>query len=208
MKEQTGSKTKKKTRKVRKAKAEQTEVTAKKLTLAEKQAIKLKAQQEKQAAKVARGELEPKNKERFYCTNKELQAELVKWRDSAKKVEDRIITEELGPMLMAIGTKLLNHSNFRNYPKEVKEDMLLFGIEKIIKGLKNYNFAFNNPFAWSTQAFWNSYLSTLNRHYKQINIKKDLMAKLSQELETYTGISPASSLNRCIKSYLGNDVGD
>ena len=43
MKEQTGSKTRKKTRKVRKAKAEQTEVTAKKLTLAEKQAIKLKA---------------------------------------------------------------------------------------------------------------------------------------------------------------------
>ena len=53
-------------------------------------------------------------------------------------------------MLIAIGTKLLNHSNFRNYPKEVKEDMLMFGIEKIIKGLKNYNFAFNNPFAWST----------------------------------------------------------
>lgn len=43
-------------------------------------------------------------------------------------------------MLLAIGNKLLNHSNFRNYTKELKDDMLMFGIEKIIKGLKNYNF--------------------------------------------------------------------
>ena len=74
-----------------------------KLTLAEKQAIKLKAQKAKQAAKRAKGELEPKNKDRFYCTNKELQAELIKWRDSAEKVEDRIPSEELGRMILAIG---------------------------------------------------------------------------------------------------------
>lgn len=195
-----------KTKKTEKATKPEKQTKKAKLTLAEKQELKLKAQKEKQAAKVRRGEGEPKNKERFYCTNKELQAELVKWRDSAEKLEDRIITEELGKMLLAIGTRLLNHSNFRNYTKELKEDMLMFGIEKSIKGLKNYNFAFNNPFAWVTQAFYNSYLSVLNRHYKHINIKKDLMAKLSQELETYTGMSPSSSLNRCIKSYLGNDV--
>jgi len=111
-------------------------------------------------------------------------------------------------MFLAIGTKLLNHSSFRNYSKELKEDMCMFGIEKVIKGLKNYNFQFNNPFAWVTQAFFNAYLSVLNRHYKQINIKKDLMSKLAQELETYTGINPSSSLNRCIKSYLGSDAGE
>lgn len=177
----------------------------KKLTLAEKQAIKLEAQRRKQAEKAARGELEPKNKERFYCTNKELYAELVKWRDSAEKIEERIPSEELGKMIIAIGNKLLNHSNFRNYPKELKEDMFIFGVEKIIKGLKNYNFEFNNPFSWMTQAFYNGYLSVLNKHYKHINIKKDLMLKLSMELETYSGISPTSSLNRCIKNYLGSD---
>lgn len=180
----------------------------KKLTLAEKQAIKLKAQQEKDRAKIARGELEPKNKERFYCTNKELQEELLNWKKSSKKIEDRIISEELGKMLMAIGNKLLNHSSFRNYSKELKEDMLMFGLEKLIKGLKNYNFQFNNPFAWVTQAFWNAYLSIINKHYKHINIKKDLMAKLSLELETYLGMSPSSSLNKCIKTYLGQEFED
>jgi len=32
------------------------------------------------------------------------------------------------------------------------------------------------------------------------------MKKLSWELETYAGISSNSALNKCIKSYLGNDV--
>lgn len=119
-----------------------------KLTLEQKQEIKLKAQKEKQARKVAMGELEPKNKQKFYCTNKDLIFELEKWRDSAVRPEDRIISEELGKMLIEIGKKLLNHSNFRNYPAELKEDMLSFGLYKIIKGLKTYNFKFNNPFAY------------------------------------------------------------
>ena len=49
-----------------------------KLTLAQKQAIKLQLQRERQAKKIAAGEIEPKNKDRFYCTNRELQAELIK----------------------------------------------------------------------------------------------------------------------------------
>ena len=32
------------------------------------------------------------------------------------------------------------------------------------------------------------------------------MTKLAQELQTYTGINSASSLSKCIKAYLGNDI--
>lgn len=186
-----------------------------KLSLAERQALKLKAQREKQAAK--RGQ-EPANKDRFYCTSKDLLAELEKWRDSNKAAEAKIkdkskidyterkISNELGEMLLAIGNKLLNHSSFRNYPKDLKEDMLMFGVEKIIRGLKNYNFEFNNSFAYCTQAFWNAYLTIINKHYKQINIRRDLIKKLSSEIETYSGMSASSALNKCIKAYLGNDV--
>lgn len=130
----------------------------------------------------------------------------MKWRDSADKPEDRIISEELGKMIIAIGEKMLNRSEFRNYPKELKEDMLGMFELKLIKGLKNYNFKFNNPFAFFTTAAWNAFLTVISKHYKQQNIKKDLMTKLAQELQTYTGINPASSLSKCIKSYLGNDV--
>lgn len=180
----------------------------KKLTLAEKQEIKLQRQKERQAKKIAAGELEPKNKDRFYCTNKDLQAELIKWRDSAEKPEDRIISEELGKMMIMIADKLLNHSSFRNYPLEVKQDLRSLGILKLVKGLKNYNFKFNNAFAYFTQALWNSYITGLTKHYKQINIKRELMRKLFEEIETYSGIDPRSSLNRCIRAYIDGDDGN
>lgn len=165
--------------------------------------MKLKVQKQREKDKAG---TEPANKERFYCKNKDLIAELEKWRDSADKPEDRIISEELGKMIIAVGEKMLNRSEFRNYSKELKEDMLGMFELKLIKGLKNYNFKFNNPFAFFTTAAWNAFLTVISKHYKQQNIKKDLMTKLAQELETYTGINPASSLSKCIKSYLGNDV--
>ena len=177
----------------------------KKLTLAEKQAIKLKIQKERQAKKAAAGELVPKNRERFYCTSAELHAELVKWRDSAEKVEDRVLSEELGKMLIAIADKMLNRSEFRNYPKELKEDAKGFFFVKAIKGLKNYNFEFNNPFAYFSTCAWNAYISTITKHYKQQNIRKEVMKQLLLELESHQGIDPKSSLNNYIRQYIEND---
>lgn len=178
---------------------------SKKLTYEEKKALKLKAQREKDAAKAG---TEPANKDRFYCTNKDLLAEMVKWRDSAKRPEDRIISEDLGKMIMLIGDKVLNRSEFRNYPKELKEDMRSFGIYKILRGLKNYDFAFTNCFSYMTTAFWTSYLSVLKRHYKHINIKKDLMQKLLSEMETYPGMNASASLGKVIKAYLDGGCGE
>ena len=177
----------------------------KKLTLAEKQAIKLKIQKERQAKKAAAGELVPKNRERFYCTSAELHAELVKWRDSAEKVEDRVLSEELGKMLIAIADKMLNRSEFRNYPKELKEDAKGFFFVKAIKGLKNYNFEFNNPFAYFSTCAWNAYISTITKHYKQQNIRKEVMKQLLLELESHQGIDPKSSLNSYIRQYIESD---
>jgi len=140
----------------------------------------LKIQKERQAKKAAAGELEPKNKERFYCTSAEMHAELVKWRDSNKEEEQarikknlpidytkRKLSEEFGRMLMAIADKMLNRSEFRNYSKELKEDAKGFFFVKAIKGLKNYNFEFNNPFSYFSTCAWNAYISTISKHYKQ-----------------------------------------
>lgn len=94
-------------------------------------------------------------------------AELEKWRDSAEKPEDRVISEELGKMIIAVGEKMLNRAEFRNYSKELKEDMLGMFELKLIRGLKNYNFKFNNPFAFFTTAAWNAFLTVIGKHYKQ-----------------------------------------
>lgn len=196
-----------KTSKSQKKSATQKNAKKTKISYEQKHALQLKNQQERDAKKAKTGE-EPANKDRFYCTNKELYAELVKWRDSAEKPEDRVLSEDLGRMMLAITSKMLNRSEFRNYPPELKNDMQGFAVLKLIKGLKNYDFAFNNPFAWMSSAIWNSYISVIMKHYKQINIKKELMKKLLSELETYNGISPSSSLCRCVKQYIGEDAMD
>ena len=177
-----------------------------KLTLEQKQEIKLKKQKDRNAKKIEAGLIEPKNKERFYCTNKDLQAELIKWRDSNENPAKRIPSEEFGKMLLAIANKLLNHSNFRNYPKELKEDMRSFGLIKVIRGLKTYNFNFNNPFAWITQALYNAYLTVIGQYYKHINIKKALLKKIMSELEEMNGISANNAISKCIQNYLGSDA--
>ena len=189
-----------------------------KISLEEKQNIKLQKQREREKANAGK---EPINKDRFYCTNKELQAELLKWRDSNLeeenarlsqglpiKYEDRIVSEELGTMFLAIANKLLNHSSFRNYSKELKEDMRSFGLYKLIKGLKNYNFKFNNGFAYCTQALWNAYITVIGRHYKHQNMRHDLMIKLAQELATYHGINGSRGISKCIANYIGIDMED
>jgi hypothetical protein len=46
---------------------------------------------------------------------------LIKWRDSAEKVEDRDYpSEKLGFMFMELARKITNHSFFRNYSSEIK----------------------------------------------------------------------------------------
>lgn len=64
--------------------------------------------------------------------------------------EERIMSEKFGCMMMTIAQKVSNHSFFRNYPLELKQDMAAYAYEKIIKGLFNYSFRFTNAFAYLT----------------------------------------------------------
>jgi hypothetical protein len=108
-------------------------------------------------------------------------------------------------MLIAIADKLLNRSEFRNYSKELKEDAKGYFFVKAIKGLKNYNFEFNNPFAYFTTCAWNSYITVIAKYYKDRNIKKDLVKQMIIELETYDGIDPKSSLSNILRQYIKSD---
>ena len=109
----TNKKTNKKSAQSERAKKAAEAKKAAKLAYEKKHAQQLKNQQERDAKRAQTGE-QPANKDRFYCTNKDLYAELIKWRDSAKKPEDRIISEELGQMMMALTAKIPNRNENRN----------------------------------------------------------------------------------------------
>lgn len=167
----------------------------------EKTEKKLKIQKQREEAK----KKNPRSEEKFYVTNKALMAEMIKWRDSAEKVEDRVISEELGRMIIEIATRMTNHSRFRFYGQDIKSDMISYSCFKIVQGLKNYNFKFKNVFAYMTQAVYNACLGVCAKHYKQINIKRELLKNSLSQLECAPGVDQNKIINTYIKSYLGED---
>ena len=124
------------------------------------------------------------------------------WTFDISDPYDRILSEELGRMMMKIGNKLLNHSNFRNYSHDLKADMRSFFFQKIIKGLKSFNFRFSNAFAFFSTVGFNAYLTVISKHYKQQNIKFDLITKLQEELQIYNGMSTQSGIGKYIQNYI------
>lgn len=116
---------------------------------------------------------------------------------------ERTISEELGKMFMELVRKISNHSNFRNYPLELKQDMMGHAYEKLCGGLKNYNFKYTNAFAYFSQAIFNAFKTMLAQHYRQVNIKRDLTKKAIVELNSYV---PNSSISKSLNNqFEGND---
>lgn len=174
----------------------------------QKQEERLSQHIERVKNKEAKGQ--PANKERFYVTNAKLLEELYKWRDSAPAPKDgekdrRVITEEFGRMIMMIADRLTNHSNFKNYPFGLKQDMKSYAHFKCIQGIYNYNFEYKNPFAYFTTACYNAFISTISKYYKEKNLTRDLARRAIEQLEATADINSSKILNQFVKEYLGED---
>ena len=132
-----------------------------------------------------------------------------KWRDSFDDPNPEKRgkpSEELGKMLIMIAERISNHSFFRNYTKELKEDMQMYALEKMISGMKNYNFKYKNAFAYFTKACFNAFKTQLSKHYKQVNIKRDCAKRAMMRLESDM---PNSSMGRCLgNQFAGWDDGE
>lgn len=118
-------------------------------------------------------------------------------------VNGRMISERFGMMIMQIAQKISNHSYFRNYPLELKQDCQSYSYEKIIRGLFNFSFRFTNVFAYISQACFNSFKSILAKHYKQVNIKRAMTKRAMVNLEADL---PGSSMRKSLgNQFEGND---
>ncbi len=123
--------------------------------------------------------------------------------DPLDPIHGRVMSEKFGRMIMMIAQRLSNHSYFRNYSTELKEDCQSYSYEKIIKGLFNYKFKYTNAFAYLTQSCFNSFKSILSKHYQQINIKRSVTKRAIDTLEYNL---PGSSMSKSLfRQFEGND---
>ena len=172
--------------------------------IAKKQEARLPEHIERVKRKEEKGQ--PANKERFYVTNAKLLEQLEIWKNTpADKDGIKPIPEEFGKMIQMIAERLTNHSNFKNYTREMKQDMVSYAEYKCFQGIGNYNFEYKNAFAYFTTACYNAFVSEISKYYKKKNFDRDLAKRALQKLETTADINSSKILSQFLKDYLGED---
>ena len=111
----------------------------------------------------------------IYLDKEEFAAEIAKWRDSAEKVEDRVMHDKLALMILSIPQHLLQSKCFRGYEHHLKEDMVMNAYVKIVKNLKNYNPAFgSSAFKYFSRCAYFAFCETIMSYYKHKNMIEQL----------------------------------
>ena len=85
-----------------------------------------------------------------------------------------------------IAKHLLGNSRYRNYPKDIQDDMTSAALIKCIKNIHNFKFEYANKcFNYYTRATECAFFEVLGQHYKNKNLKKDLSFEYADAIETF-----------------------
>lgn len=110
-----------------------------------------------------------------YLDKDEFAAEIAKWRDSAEKVEDRVVHDKLALMILSIPQHMLHSKCFCGYDHHLKEDMVMDAYVKIVKNLKNFNPAFGaSAFKYFSRCTYFAFCETIMKFYKHKNMIEEL----------------------------------
>lgn len=92
-------------------------------------------------------------------------------------------------MFREMATRILGKSAYRGYDRSTKEDLVSEALLKCIKAVKNYKPERRaSCFAYYTRAIETSNFDQLEKHYRQINIKRALTEKAAQSVADYNPI--------------------
>ena len=102
------------------------------------------------------------------------------------------ISEELGKMFMIMTDHILGHSNFRNYTQAVREEMKSYALLLLIKYSHNcdaYERDARQTFNYITTIVMNACKQTLQKYYKNLNLKRELEQQYLDMLAQKYGVN-------------------
>jgi len=106
-----------------------------------------------------------------YVDNKTFYKEICRYKEEQIENPDLQLYPVLAKAIMLIGTRLLNHRNFKNYNSQVKDEMLGDGVENCLRYFNNFNTDYKNPFAYFTQITWFAFIRRIKKEYAEQNGK-------------------------------------
>lgn len=107
-----------------------------------------------------------KEKGNYYVKNKDLLYEILKYKES------KIISEELGLMILKMSQNYAKKGSFKGYTW--KEDMISDAILIVFKYMHNFKIKEGkqpNPFAYITTIIHNSFVNDIKKYKKHSKIK-------------------------------------
>ena len=143
-----------------------------------------KKQRKKIVIKRRLSQRSPSAERNMYLDKTEFAAEIAKWRESAEKVEDRVMNDKLALMILSIPQHLLHSKCFRGYDSHLKEDMLMNAYLKIVKNLKNYNPSFgSSAFKYFSRCAYFAFCETIMCFYRHKNMIEQLTEAVQQSMK-------------------------
>ena len=151
---------------------------------------KPRKQRKKIAIKRRISQRSPSAERNMYLDKAEFAAEIAKWRESADKVEDRVMHDKLALMVLSIPQHMLHSKCFRGYDNHLKEDMVMNAYVKIVKNLKNFDPSFgSSAFKYFSRCAYFAFCETIMSFYKHKNMIEELTEAAKRTMKSI-GLSP------------------
>ena len=120
-----------------------------------------------------------------YLDKEAFAAEIAKWRESADKVEDRVMHDKLALMILSIPQHMVHSKCFSGYDHHLKEDMVMHAYIKIVKNLKNYNPDFgSSAFKYFSRCCYFAFCETIMCYYKHKNMIEALTQAAKRSMKS------------------------
>ena len=133
----------------------------------------------------------------IYLDKHEFAAEIAKWRDSAEKVEDRVMHDRLALMILSIPQHMLHSKCFCGYDHHLKEDMMMNAYVKIVKNLKNFKPEIGaSAFKYFSRCCYFAFCETIMSYYKHKNMIEQLTEAAKRNMKQL-GLSPRNLDDTC-----------
>ena len=136
----------------------------------------------------------------YYVGTRELKDEIKKYFDSGDSKETRVISKELGEMLIKIATRYASKPCFSGY--YFKSEFISEAIYVMIKRLSNINLDHPrcNPFSYLTCICYCVFISTITKYNKNQKRLKELRDQVYEEFCLQEGIRMRQELNELLTS--------
>ena len=132
----------------------------------------------------------PSAERNIYLDKEEFAAEIAKWRESAEKVEDRVMHDRLALMVLSIPQHMIRSKCFCGYDYHLKQEMVMNAYLKIVKNLKNFDPSFGaSAFKYFSRCCYFAFCETIMCYYKHTNMIEALTEAAKRNFKSL-GIQP------------------